>query len=338
MQVNEEIDAMTTIGLDPIEVLVLPRLGALVTTLPLMTFYANVMGLLGGAAICCLSLDIPLPLFFAAQSGDHRLDILARPHQGAVLCRGDRSRRLPRRPARLAQRRKRRPPNHFVRCPIDFFGDRSRCGFLRSSSPSSTSEPRRASRVVGLTTRIGGDGPASRSRARAARRGEVLALVGASGSGKSVLLRTLLGLMRPAAGRIEAFGQDLATLDAAGMRQIERRWGVLFQDGALFSSLTVAENVAVPLKECSARAASARRDRGVKIALVGLPPDAGDKYPFRALRRHAQARRPRARAGPRSRAVVSRRADLGPRSDQGRGLRSAVCADLRAVSASPSSW
>lgn len=63
MQVNEEIDAMTTIGLDPIEVLVLPRLGALITTLPLMTFFANAMGLLGGAVICDLALGIPLPLF-----------------------------------------------------------------------------------------------------------------------------------------------------------------------------------------------------------------------------------------------------------------------------------
>jgi phospholipid/cholesterol/gamma-HCH transport system permease protein len=63
MQVNEEIDAMITIGLDPIEVLVLPRVAALVVTLPLMTFYANFMGLLGGAALCDLALHIPLPLF-----------------------------------------------------------------------------------------------------------------------------------------------------------------------------------------------------------------------------------------------------------------------------------
>ena len=65
MQVNEEIDAMTTIGLDPIEVLVLPRVGALVVTLPLMAFYANVMGLLGGATTCALQLHIPLPLFLS---------------------------------------------------------------------------------------------------------------------------------------------------------------------------------------------------------------------------------------------------------------------------------
>lgn len=147
-----------------------------------------------------------------------------------------------------------------------------------SSSPSSTSDAA-VLRVDGLTTRIGGavlhDHLAFELKA-----GEVLAVVGASGSGKSVLLRTLLGLMRPAEGRIEAFGHDIATLNEAGMRAIERRWGVLFQDGALFSSLTVAENIAVPLKEVLGLAPPLRDEiAALKIALVGLPPDAGDKYP-----------------------------------------------------------
>ncbi len=134
-------------------------------------------------------------------------------------------------------------------------------------------------RVEGLTTRIGGT-VLHRDLSLTLSPGEVLAVVGASGSGKSVLLRTLLGLMRPAAGRIEAFGQDIAPLDAAGMRQIERRWGVLFQDGALFSSLTVAENVAVPLKEVLGLEPPLRDEiAALKIALVGLPPDAGGKYP-----------------------------------------------------------
>jgi phospholipid/cholesterol/gamma-HCH transport system permease protein len=69
MQVNEEIDAMTTLGIDPIEVLVLPRLFALAVTLPLLTFYANVMGMVGGAFICDLSLGIPLPLFLQQLQG-----------------------------------------------------------------------------------------------------------------------------------------------------------------------------------------------------------------------------------------------------------------------------
>jgi phospholipid/cholesterol/gamma-HCH transport system ATP-binding protein len=77
------------------------------------------------------------------------------------------------------------------------------------------------------------------------RRGEILGLVGASGGGKSVLLRTIIGLNRPAAGTVEVFGRDVADLSEEGMQQLERRWGVLFQDGALFSSMTVAENAAI---------------------------------------------------------------------------------------------
>ncbi|HEY3918780.1 MAG TPA: ATP-binding cassette domain-containing protein [Stellaceae bacterium] len=134
-------------------------------------------------------------------------------------------------------------------------------------------------RVQGLTTRLGGQ-VLHQHLALELRSGEVLALVGASGSGKSVLLRTLLGLIRPAAGTIEAFGQDLTALNPQQMRAIERRWGVLFQDGALFSSLTVAENIAVPLKETLDIEAPLRDEiAALKLALVGLPPDTGDKYP-----------------------------------------------------------
>ncbi|WP_423777968.1 ABC transporter ATP-binding protein, partial [Elstera cyanobacteriorum] len=81
------------------------------------------------------------------------------------------------------------------------------------------------------------------------RRGEILSVVGGSGTGKSVLLRTIVGLNRPRAGRVHVFGEDLLSLPDARRKQVERRFGVLFQKGALFSSLTVAENVALPLIE-----------------------------------------------------------------------------------------
>jgi phospholipid/cholesterol/gamma-HCH transport system ATP-binding protein len=81
-----------------------------------------------------------------------------------------------------------------------------------------------------------------------AHRGEVLAVVGGSGAGKTVLLNTLIGLNRKASGTVEILGQDTAALDDAALRRLKTRWGVLFQQSALFSSLTVMENVALPLK------------------------------------------------------------------------------------------
>ncbi len=112
------------------------------------------------------------------------------------------------------------------------------------------------------------------------RRGEVLGVVGGSGTGKSVLLRTIVGLNRPAAGRIEVLGEEPAKLDDAAKHALEQRWGVLFQDGALFSSLTVTQNIAVPLKEHTELPPRLIEEiAAVKIDMVGLPQDAGAKFP-----------------------------------------------------------
>lgn len=111
-------------------------------------------------------------------------------------------------------------------------------------------------------------------------RGEILGVVGASGTGKSVLLRAIVGLLRPTSGSVTVFGENLLQLSPQRRSQIEQRFGVLFQSGALFSSLTVAENIALPLIEH----AGLNRDEathlaGVKLALVGLSMDTADKYP-----------------------------------------------------------
>ncbi|ACI12007.1 MULTISPECIES: ABC transporter ATP-binding protein [Klebsiella] len=111
-------------------------------------------------------------------------------------------------------------------------------------------------------------------------RGEILGVVGGSGTGKSVLLRSIVGLRRPTDGRIEVFGENITELSGVRRSVLEKRFGVLFQRGALFSSLTVTENVALPLIEF---AGLPRRDAEqlaqVKLALAGLPGSAGDKYP-----------------------------------------------------------
>jgi len=119
------------------------------------------------------------------------------------------------------------------------------------------------------------------------RRGEILAIAGGSGSGKSVLLREMVGLQQPTAGTVRLFGTDLATLDADGWQALRQRWGVMFQKGGLFSALTVRENVGLPLREQSRLAGrSGRLDdalidgiAGWKLALTGLPPDVVLKKP-----------------------------------------------------------
>jgi phospholipid/cholesterol/gamma-HCH transport system ATP-binding protein len=113
------------------------------------------------------------------------------------------------------------------------------------------------------------------------RQGEVFGVVGGSGSGKSVLLRTIIGLNKPAAGTVEVCGQNVFGLSKEGMQQLERRWGVLFQDGALFSSLTVAENIKVALREQFEDTSPELMDgiAALKIGLVGLPTDSAQKYP-----------------------------------------------------------
>jgi phospholipid/cholesterol/gamma-HCH transport system ATP-binding protein len=112
------------------------------------------------------------------------------------------------------------------------------------------------------------------------RPGEVLGLVGGSGAGKSVLLNTLIGLKTPEGGRVKIFGHDLATASAAEWDEIERSWGILFQQGALFSNLSVLENVSAPLIEHTELPHPTIDDiAALKIALAGLPPEAAHLKP-----------------------------------------------------------
>lgn len=111
-------------------------------------------------------------------------------------------------------------------------------------------------------------------------RGEILGFVGGSGTGKSVLTRAILGLIPKRAGTIEVFGEDLDALSVASRRLVEQRWGVLFQHGALFSGLTVKQNIQVPMREYLNLSDKLRDELAMlKIEMVGLKPDAADKYP-----------------------------------------------------------
>jgi phospholipid/cholesterol/gamma-HCH transport system ATP-binding protein len=133
--------------------------------------------------------------------------------------------------------------------------------------------------VRNVSTTLGGHS-IHRDLSLSVARGEMIALIGGSGTGKSVLLREIIGLLKPQAGHIELFGQSVWDSTPDQMNALRRRFGVLFQDGALFSSLSVEDNVATPLFEhTDLPHATCRQLARLKLALAGLPPEAAHKRP-----------------------------------------------------------
>ena len=134
-------------------------------------------------------------------------------------------------------------------------------------------------RVRGLVTRFGSH-TVHDGLNLDVRRGEIIGVVGGSGTGKSVLLRAIVGLLQPNAGQIEVFGESVRGTTDAQFRALRRRWGVMFQDGALFSSLTVRQNVEAPMREQLALPDALRETlAAIKVRMVGLPENAMTKYP-----------------------------------------------------------
>ena len=113
------------------------------------------------------------------------------------------------------------------------------------------------------------------------RRGEIIGVVGGSGTGKSVLMRSIIGLQRPTAGEVTVLGENMLDRPEDEAKNIRRRWGILFQNGALFSTLTVAENVQVPIREYFPAIKQPLLDEiaSYKIVMSGLPENAGAKFP-----------------------------------------------------------
>lgn len=110
--------------------------------------------------------------------------------------------------------------------------------------------------------------------------GEIIGVVGGSGTGKSVLLRSIIGLLHPVAGSIEVLGKDIIGMSQLELLELAVRWGVLFQHGALFTSLTVAQNIEAPLREHTKMPQELMDEiASYKLSMVGLPPDAGAKFP-----------------------------------------------------------
>jgi len=134
-------------------------------------------------------------------------------------------------------------------------------------------------RVRGLVTRFGTN-TVHDGLDLDVRRGEIIGVVGGSGTGKSVLLRAIVGLLKPAEGQIEVFGQSVRDTPEDAYRNLRRRWGVMFQDGALFSSLTVRQNVEAPMREQLDLDDELREIlAGIKVRMVGLPENAQANFP-----------------------------------------------------------
>jgi phospholipid/cholesterol/gamma-HCH transport system ATP-binding protein len=112
------------------------------------------------------------------------------------------------------------------------------------------------------------------------KKNEILGLVGGSGSGKSVLLRTMLGLNPPQKGKVLIEGVDIYTLSPEERLDVQKKWGVLFQNGALFSGLSVLDNIALPLREHTDLSSQTVESLAfLKLQMVGLEPETADKYP-----------------------------------------------------------
>jgi len=112
------------------------------------------------------------------------------------------------------------------------------------------------------------------------KQGEILAIIGGSGSGKTTLIRSILMLQQPSSGNIKVFGQDLAQLSPEGQQKIRSRWGMLFQHSALFSAMTVLENIMFPMQEMTHLSPMQMQELArLKLTLVGLPEHAGLMFP-----------------------------------------------------------
>ena len=228
MKSNEEVDAIRTLGLSPIELLVLPRVLAMLITLPILTFVGMLSGIAGGLVVCVTALDISPTMFFNIMARDiavsHFLVGLAKAPVFAFViavigC--------------TEGFKVTGSANQLASTPLqawsgDLHGDPAGChrrAVLHGDGLVTGNDA--LIQVRGLVNRFGNQ-TVHDGLDTDIRRGEILGVVGGSGTGKSVLLRSIVGLRRPNAGSVSVFGENLLELSAERRSQVERRFGVLF--------------------------------------------------------------------------------------------------------------
>ena len=329
MQGNEEIDALNALGIPVFDFLVLPRIAALVTMMPLLYLYGCAVGLFGGYIVSIATLDLTSASFMeqlrGAVAGTQfaiglaksvvfgALIALAGCHiglQSRTQCRGCGPRRDTKRSWQElsgSSPSMRYLPSAPMRLGFDAMAPQRTCRRTHCRSKNLT---------VAFGQRV-----IQRDLSFSIRQGSIFAIMGGSGCGKSTVLKAMVGLLRPSSGTITVDGEDYWAATEARRAAISRRFGVLFQSGALWSSMTVAENVALPLQMFTSLAADAIAVLvQLKLSLVGLAA-AGWQDAGRTFGGHAQARSPCAGSRPRPRNPALRRAIRRPRSDHIRAAR-----------------
>jgi len=283
MQTREEVDALKVMGIEPMQVLVVPRVIALVITLPLLAFFADIMGLVGGAAISQVLLNVSPTQYLArlpsiVDGSDLFVGLFKAPVFAFFIAAIGCMHGL--RVTGSAESVGRETTRAVVKSI--FMVIRARCAVLhpvreaRHMTPRSRTHAEPILSARGIVNRFGRQ-VVHDGLGLDIMRGEIIGIAGGSGSGKSVLLKTLVGLREPDAGEILLNGEAVRSMSAADKAS---QIGVLFQQGALFSSLSVA-------RTSCCRCANIRRCRtriqehiaAMKLALAGLPADAGVKFP-----------------------------------------------------------
>ena len=289
MKMNQEIDAMSVLGVDAFDALVFPRFLALLLTIPLLVFIATLAGLFGGMVVATTVLGLSPQAFYQRLLDNvgitHFWVGMSKAPVMAVVIAGIGCRQgmevggdveFP------------GPPGHRGGGPRHLRRDPDRCRLrpdlheaqrmsIEAEEPLDLEAP--PIEVRGLVSSFG-DKVIHDGLDLTVRRGDVVGVVGGSGAGKSVLLNTIIGLREPQGGSVKVFGQDIRFAKRRQWTAIERRWGVLFQQGALWSNLTVKENVSAPMIEhttISKKDISELAD--LKIALAGLPAGTGALKP-----------------------------------------------------------